>query len=249
MDYGKAFTYMTEDEQWLKKLVIGGLLVIAALILMPLLLAGIVPLLILSGYLIELLQNVMRGQPRPLPEWDNAGAKFMKGLNALVIGLVYSAPILLALCCYLAVTIATGAGGDSGRNGSASDTAVAIFSLASFCFYCFAFVYGLSAFVFSQAAVTLYAANERLADAFKFGDVWGYIRNNLQNFIIALILAYGAQFIAQFGIIACFIGAFFTAVWAAMVQYHLLGQVYYTSLNPPLAPPAAPPPMPDTPAA
>jgi hypothetical protein len=231
MNYGKAFSFMTEDETWITKLLIGGGLVFIGAILAPILI-GFVPLLIVAGYMVELLQNVMRGNLMPLPEWTDVGAKLLKGVNVLVIGFVYALPMILVICCYVLLTIAASSGGSGSSGSSRGDNSLAtVVSLLSTCISCFSFIYGIILYVVGNSAVMLYAANERLSDAFKFGDVLNFIRSNAQNLIIALLLGYAAQLLAGFGVIACFIGVFFTGVWASMVQYHLLGQVYQASLG------------------
>jgi hypothetical protein len=222
MNYERSFRFVTEDEQWLSKVIIGGLLYWVS--------GFIIPLLPLLGYLIELLQNVMRSNPNPLPTWDNFDVKFKKGLNAFVIGLVYFAPLLLVACCFILGAVGLGAASGNGR--SANDTASSLVFMLTLCFMCFTFLYVIVASVFTSAATIFYAANEQLSDAFKFGDVLTFIRNNASQLIPAILVAFVANIVgALLGAIACGVGSLITVPFAMMVQYHLLGQVYQASLG------------------
>ena len=82
MDIGSAFTYMFDDQDWLKKIAIGGGITLGAIILLPIL-VGLALFLPLSGYMLETLKNVRDGRPTPLPEWANFGDLFSKGLMVL----------------------------------------------------------------------------------------------------------------------------------------------------------------------
>ena len=57
MDIGKAFSFVFEDEEWVSKILIGGLIA-----LIPL-----VGQLVVLGYALKVAQNVAQGSPRPLP--------------------------------------------------------------------------------------------------------------------------------------------------------------------------------------
>jgi hypothetical protein len=70
MDLGRAFGFFFEDENWLNKVLIGGLLQIIP----------IVGQLALLGYLFEVARNVAQGNPRPLPDWSDLGTKLVKGV-------------------------------------------------------------------------------------------------------------------------------------------------------------------------
>ena len=69
MEIGKAFTFVTEDEGWIKKLAIG-----AVFVLVPFL------ILLVIGYQILIIRNVIDGKDRPLPEWEDFGQLFKDGL-------------------------------------------------------------------------------------------------------------------------------------------------------------------------
>jgi hypothetical protein len=58
MDIGRSFTFVTEDEDWLRKVLIGGLIS-----LIP-----IVGQLYMAGYAIQVIKNTIEGREVPLPE-------------------------------------------------------------------------------------------------------------------------------------------------------------------------------------
>ncbi len=90
---GRAFSFMFEDKDWVVKILLG-----AVFNLLTLVLVGIP---FLFGYLLELAKNSSEGKEIPLPEWDNLGDKFVRGLIYLVIVIIYSIPgiILSAIPC------------------------------------------------------------------------------------------------------------------------------------------------------
>lgn len=81
MDFGAAFSYMFKDPDWVKKLLIGAVLVIFSFLLVP----GV----FLAGYFVKATRNIASGEERPLPEWDNWGDLFVSGIKLIVVGLIY----------------------------------------------------------------------------------------------------------------------------------------------------------------
>lgn len=239
MDFGRSFTFMTEDPQWINKLLIAGVVLLVGFLL-SFVVIGVIPLLILAGYLVELLQNTASGNPQPLPEWNDFGTKLVKGLHTVAIGVVYALPIILLACC----NVALGAiAGSASSNARPNDTLTTLASLVSVCLACFGTVYGILLAVVIPSALTQYAVSGQLGAAFRFSEVFNYIRANASNYIIAILLGLVASFVAQFGIIACVIGLFATIPWSQFVQYHLYGEVYRHSVGaaPPVAGTYAPP--------
>ena len=100
MDIGKAFSYVFEDEQWISKVLLGGVI----------LLIPIVGWIAVSGYMVKIAQNVAQGNPRPLPQWGEFGDHFMRGLYAFVIGLVYLIPVFVLEGLFFCVTGGLAAG-------------------------------------------------------------------------------------------------------------------------------------------
>ncbi|MFQ6000835.1 MAG: DUF4013 domain-containing protein [Anaerolineae bacterium] len=210
MEMGKAFTYIFDDESWITKILIGGIL-------------GIIPIVNFAvlGYVVETIRNVAQGMERPLPEWSEFGEKFVKGLVVLIIGFIYTIPIWLIMGCFWAAALAVGGGEGTQEN---------IVTLLSTGVGCISGLYGLIIGVLSPAILVNYAMTGEFGSAFRFGEIFGLITGNLGNYIIALILAWVASVIAGFGIIACGVGVLFTSFWGYLVMAHLFGQLQRASV-------------------
>ncbi len=208
MDIGSAFTYMFDDEDWIKKILIGGVATLLGIV--------IVPLFLVTGYMLQTLKNVRDQQPRPLPEWDDYGTLLTKGLMLFLISLVYMLPILL-LACVSGV-----------MNGFApqmdQDMAEVVVIIAG-CLSCVQGLLGLVIGLILPAAIIRYAEYDTFGSAFQFGAIFSFISNNLGDYIIVVLIGWVAQFIASFGVLLLCIGVFFTSFWSVLVMGHLYGQL------------------------
>lgn len=215
MDIGSAFTYMFDDEEWIKKLAIGGAVALVGAILSPILI-GIVLFLPLSGYMVQVLKNVRDGQSRPLPEWSDWGDLFKTGLFVVVITLVYNIPSIILAC---------GAGIIQGVGPQLDPDTAQNLTLVAACLNCLQAIVSLICNLFVPAAVIRYAQFDTLGAAFQFGDIFSFIRANIGDYIIVVLLSWVASVIAAFGIILCLVGVFFTFFWSYLVSANLYGQL------------------------
>lgn len=211
MDIGKSFTYVFDDEGWLTKVLVGGLFVFLCIFLIG------IPFII--GYFLETMKNVYLGRPQPLPNWgENLGALFTKGLKAFVGTFVWMLPIILLSCIFSFALSAMGSNLQRGQEG--------ILIAINLCFQCLTGVYSLVVGALMPAALMKFAVTEEIGVFFKPGDLIGFIRNNLGNYIIAVIVYWLAEIVGGLGIILCFVGVLFTGFWSMLVGSHLFGQVY-----------------------
>lgn len=216
MDIGKSFTYMFDDDNWIQKVVIGALLVLVSVVPVVNLFTG----LVLIGYTLRVLQNVSEGSSEPLPEWDDWGGDWMKGLMVALGGLIYAIPILIVsgISSIMSAAMSRGMGDAEAVMG------VCVAGLS-----CLSAIWGLLIGVVFPAAMIKYAETEEFGAFFRFGDIFSFIKANISNYIVAILLAWVAQIVAGFGVIACVIGVFLTAFWSQLVGVHLLGQVAYVA--------------------
>ena len=205
MDFGLSFSFPFQDEDWIKKIVLT-----AVISLIP-----IIGQLALLGWMVELTRRVIRGDAEPLPDWADFGGILVLGLKIFVVGFVYSLPLI-----FISIPMAIF---DSLID---SESAVALYTVVTMCFSCFALIYGLALAFFFPAAVGELAATDDLGAAINPTNIIARVRAEPSAYLLAFLGTIVAGFLAGFGIILCFVGLIFTTVYAYAVQGHLYGQAY-----------------------
>lgn len=213
MDFGKAFTFVFDDPDWLKKIVIAALI-------------GLIPIIgqmYLVGYGLEVARRVIRHNPVLLPDIA-FGESLATGFKSLIIGLVYAIPVFLMLIPLLLilvpVTSTTGTGGTD--YSSAEPIAVAL----SLCCMGLLFVYGILLWVWIPAAHGNFLAADSLGAAFRFKEIFALLKAAPGAYLYVLLGGIACGFIASLGTVGCGIGVLLTSTYAVAVSGHLLGQAY-----------------------
>jgi hypothetical protein len=244
LDLGRALTYMFEEEGWVSKFLIGAALLLVIFggaflpifFLVPIMAAyegdptatgalmGLFFLimavfiffamgigLLLNGYLIEVIRRVGHGITPALPSWGQWGVFLRKGFFAMLAGLVYSLPMVFIYCVGIGLFVASVA--DTGGELSGGFSVMFLF-----CIFPLVFLGAIPIMIFYTAAMVRYAETDRFSAFFEFGRVWGFVRANLSNFIVALLVT----------ILASFVGSFVPVlgtIWYYFASGHILGQV------------------------
>jgi hypothetical protein len=189
---GRAFAFMFEDKDWIQKILIG-----AAFVLLSVILVGI-PLVL--GYLLEVARRSAEGQEVPLPDWDNLGDKFGKGLLFFIILIIYSIPITIVSFILQLIP-------------------------------CIGALLGLVVWLVFWMIVPYlavqYARTGNFNTAFEFDKIITFVKENITNLLIVLVMSIVFSIIAQFGVLALIIGLLFTTFWAGLGTYYLYGQLFY----------------------
>lgn len=209
---GRAFAFMFEDKDWIQKILIG-----AAFTLLSVILVGIP---IVLGYLLEVARRSSEGKELPLPEWDNLGDKFGRGLLFFIILIIYCIPL-----------------------GIVSAILAWIPCLGAILWIIPFLLLGL---IVPYLAVT-YARTGNLNTAFEFEKIIRFVSDNLINLLVVLVMAIIFEIIAGFGILALGIGVLVTSFWANLGVYYLYGQVFWEAEHGEVAAAAGPPPAAGTP--
>jgi len=216
VDFGRSFTFVTEDPEWVKKILIGGVFALACMLLVG------VPFVL--GYFSRTLRNVVAGQPRPLPDWDDLGGLFNEGLRLTAVYLLYTLGVVAAVAalgCLLAAPFMLLS--SAGRH--AGDALGALGGLGIVAFYGLVMLGSLALAVYLPAALARSALRGTVGDGFAWREILGFIQANLANYLIALVIYLLASFLSQFGILLCCVGIFPAAFWSYMVLAVALGQV------------------------
>jgi hypothetical protein len=220
MDFGKAFSFVFDDEDWVKKVLVGGLLILIPII------GGLVVL----GWAVEITKRVIKGDTEVLPDWSDFGGYLTKGFLVFVIAFVFMLPVTLVSSCNAAVPFLF---------ENADETLAWVFTAISVCFGCFTFLYSVLAYLILPAAIGRYAVTDKVGEAFKLGAIFKMVRDNLGTYALVLLGGLVASLVASLGVIACVIGVLFTAVYSMAINGHLWGQAYKESVKS-AAPPADP---------
>lgn len=213
-DFGRAFTFVTIDPQWIKKLLIGGAFGLACALLVG------IPFVL--GYFARTLRNVAGGADQPLPEWDDLGSLFEEGLRLTAVYLVYVLGVLVVFGVLFAVlllpVIAT-----SG-SGKASDAMGALSALGLVALYGGAMLVSLALAIYVPASLARTALRGSVSDGLAWRANLEFIRVNLANYALSLVGYLVASFASQVGFLLCCVGIFPAAFWSYLVLAHALGQ-------------------------
>jgi hypothetical protein len=207
VDLGRAITYVFQDPQWLKKVLIGGLL-----FFIP-----IIGWLIIGGYGLRVIRQVAQGQDVPLPEWNDFGGDLVRGLKGFVVGVVWSLPVIvLAFCTGVLRAVGDGTGSDAVR------AMAAVLALVG---NCLSFLLSLIIGFFQPLFYSRLAMSEQIGDGLAFGAIFGEVQGRFVDLLVVLIVAFVIGLVALFGLLLCLIGIVFTSFLGYVMTCHLYGQV------------------------
>ena len=222
MDIAKAFTFITEDEGWIRKLGIGTLMGILGFLILP--------VFILAGYGIAIARNVMQGDKKPLPEWTDLGKMLADGLIVTLATLVYALPMILLVFGGVAMAAAAGAFGEGGD--AAAVAGGGVFMLLS----CVAVLYGLAVALITPAIYVQYIRHGSFGSCFQFGEIMNITRSQIGNIVISIVALIGVSLVLSIvlggvnivpclGQIVSVLGLLVMAPYMQMVTSHLYGQI------------------------
>ncbi|NLX37765.1 MAG: DUF4013 domain-containing protein [Chloroflexi bacterium] len=223
MDIGRSFSYVFEDKDWPKKLIIGGLI-------------NFVPILNFAnmGYALRVLRTSARGQEPTLPEWDQLGQDWVKGLLQTLALAILLLPLIPGI-------IASGVAGEWMDSGDGNPLVLCCFGLT-----CLTSLWGLFVAIIYPMARAHYALSDEFAAFFRFRTLLKAIGQRLGDYVVVLLMIIVAQMLAgTIGSLVCIVGVAFTSFYAELVTADLIGQVAADSALPPtFGEPRAPRPAP-----
>jgi len=225
MDIGKSITFAFDDEDFLSKLGLGA--VVAA-----------VPLLNFawSGYLIDLMRNVARGDERPLPEWTDLGDKLVRGLVISAAVFIYFLPAILVGCLAFTSFLMPA----FFANEDFVDKVALAGSGLGLALSCCIGLYSLAMAFFIPAVYINYSRQGAFAACFRFGELFSVISENMSDYLTACAVAFGGGMAASFvlsaamgvlawipcvGILIAWVLSAISSAWMMTVYGHLYGQV------------------------
>jgi hypothetical protein len=215
MGIGKAFTFIPEDDDWVKKVAVAAAIVFAST-LIPL-----IPMIFLYGYALEVSKNVKSGLDRPLPEWEEWGELFMNGLVVSVAWFVYSIPVMILIACVVFASFAT---------ADPNSSWVAVFGLVVLSCLLILLIIGL--LFITPALFVQYTRYGEFGPMFQFKEVFSIVRENFVDILLIVITLIFASLVLSL-VITILLITICGAILAYLVGYawliisagHLFGQI------------------------
>lgn len=210
LDFAKPFTYVFDDPRWMQKILIGGLFYLAGFF--------IIGWFFVLGYMARTARNIISDQPNPLPEWDDLGEYFNDGLRLVGVVLLYILPVVALVILLMVPPIVL---------SSVDNEAAQFFgSTIAGCIWCVMVPLSLAIVIFMPASLLFAAVERRTGAGFDFARIWPFIKNNIGNYLLAVVVYLVARFLGGFGIMLLCVGVIFTAFWAMLITTHAFAQVY-----------------------
>ena len=203
MDVGRSFGYMFDDKDWPKKLLLGGLF-------------NLIPVfgLVTSGYALRIIRQSARGEEPGLPEWDEIGTDWVKGLMQCLGLLILAIPFIPGI-------ISSSAAADWADRGQSSPFVVCCFG-----FTCLTMLWMLFVGVIYPMARAHYAETDEFGSFFRFRRLLKAIGQQFGDYLVVLLLIIVIYTLASMvGSFICGIGIAFTGFYAQLVVADLIGQV------------------------
>jgi Protein of unknown function (DUF4013) len=210
LNYNEAFTFPFRDSRWVEKLLMGVLFTFLSIFILP------IP--VLYGYLIELLQKTSNNEPNPLPEWKDPGIKFLTGLKYFVVLFVYYIPLILVIILIISAGFLVILTGDKADIPLRSATLIAF--LVSF-----VLPYSLLLYCATPLVATEFANKERISDGFRLGRILKNFSIHWKDVLLTGIVAFALKIASSIGLILFIIGVLFTSFYASLIIFHLYGQI------------------------
>ena len=219
LQYEKAVMFFKEDERWREKIAIGAGVTLSGILL-------IVPIFIVMGYAVRLLQNVRDGVQKPLPEWNQWGKDLERGLRLTGALLVWALPILLFMVPLVIGIILA----DENMEGFGVTLIL--------CGSCLVSLYSLLLTVATPAITVAFARHETVRSALDFSKIALWTQKNLSHVILITIVSWAAALAFELvgllaGIVLCGIGLLVTVSTVGVGDNALPGAPLWTTCSPP----------------
>ncbi len=204
MNFAEALSFTFEDNDWLKKMLIGGALNFAGWYMGLIFITGFFT----TGYFLLVISNVQKREKPELPDWGQVSVIFVDGLVGAIVMLLY---FLMVAVIITPIII------DLATNESMSELSQGL-TIAGV-----AILGAIALSVMSNMGLVVWAVSKNFTMAINPVAVFKIMRNQIGTVIAILVFTFILSAILFFGGLGI-ISPFFL-FWGLVVQAHLFGQV------------------------
>ncbi len=126
--------------------------------------------------------------------------------------IIYIIPMIALVLTFIMPAVFVGAVAEG------NEVAEALSGGMAGCVWCLIVPLSLFVMIFLPASLLFAVVERRFGAAFEFGRIWPFIKANIGNYLLAVVVYLIARFIGGFGIFLFCIGVVFTAFWGLLVD-------------------------------
>lgn len=222
---------------WRNRFLVGALVTFACFAI------PILPLILLAGYILQIMRQTIRGENPALPAWENWGRMMLDGLRATVVGMAYMLPsIIVMFVGYAGIFASPLLIALSGDEGPASLVMILIPLLSMGVMFFSMFLGWLLMFLGAiplPIATAHFLDKDQISAAFKLRIVWQNLKANAWGYLIAWIIATGLFSVLYIGVMMAYVSVVFCCLipiltapasfYLSIINAALFGQVYRES--------------------
>jgi len=210
IDIDTAFKFIFWDKDWIKKILIAGVLYLTMI--------GSVPVL---GWALEIQRRVIREKEDILPDWHYIGIFTLDGLKYTVVNMIWASPLMLLYLGVFFIPIF------SMQSTEEISNFFDFFPIFSFLFFPFIMLIMFLFYTLLPIITGIFVDTDSMREALRISRVWRMWKLNFIQCLGVAFLSYLATYAASMaGMVLLFIGMFLTAPIGMAIQHHFFGQAY-----------------------
>ena len=194
----------------------------------------ILPSIFISGYMLRVMRQAIRGEALNLPAWDDWGGLFMDGLRRMVVSLVYTLPGILILTggmvLYIGSLVSLPFLIDPAGGSSEVATGSLMWVLVSLAIFFFSMLIGPVFFLLGAIPLPMATAHfvekDQVSAAFRVREWWPLLKANRWGYFIAWVVMVGLGAMLGFMIMA----AYYSFVLCCLIPFVSAFVAFYLSL-------------------
>jgi hypothetical protein len=215
MDFNEVITYPMERENWVKTVLIGGVLSFFGFLLLP--------LFVVYGYVVRTIDGSLEGSSEP-PAFEDWGGLLVDGLQAWIIGIIYL--IIPVIVAFVTIGGSIAAMATGGRAGAAAGIGGMMVGLV------LTFILSLAFGYLAVAAIVNFAREGQFGAAFDFDVIKSVVFD--REYAVAWLVSVAIFFVAGLVNVIPFIGWIltpFVGFYAAVVAADLWADGFARALE------------------
>lgn len=218
VDINHLLVFSVKDAEARKHFLIGTLVYLLAFII------PILPLLVITGYMVRIVRQVLRGDKPHMEAWDNWQEMFLDGAKLFVIRLAYMLPFFILFIPFFLGMFAFPLLIESG-NENLEQIAI-FFPLLFMAVFMLIMPLSIAVGLLIPVAEIHSVAENEIAAGFQIRAWWAIFRKNWGGFLLAFVISYAVSFvlmlITQFAMITIVLICALPVIMPAISLYIML---------------------------